>query len=90
MVNALSSTFGRPWTRTAAMVVAFALLLGAALQLAVSADAETRTITRVSAARDALGIDYDRNGTATSTRYNMGDPTISVGESPAASEWAAE
>ncbi|HEY3722978.1 MAG TPA: right-handed parallel beta-helix repeat-containing protein [Acidimicrobiia bacterium] len=65
------------------MLVAFALLLAATLQLAVSADAESRTITRVSAARDALGIDYDRNGTATSTRYNMGDPTISVGESPA-------
>ncbi len=42
VVNALSGTYGRPWTRTAAIVLAFALLLGVALQLAVSADAEGR------------------------------------------------
>ncbi len=83
MVNALSGPFRSSRTRSIAMLLAFVLLVAGALQLTASADAETRTITRVSAARDALGIDYDRNGTATSTRYNMGDPTISVGESPA-------
>jgi len=32
--------------------------------------------------RDAAGIDYDRNGRTTSTRYYMDRPSIEVGETP--------
>ena len=65
-----------------AAVVLLALLVGVAVQLATSAGAEGITITRVAAARDAMGVDYDRNGNAVNTKYHIADHTLSVGETP--------
>src|SRR4051812_16867730 len=83
VANALSGlTNQTARTRVIAAVVLLALLVGVAVQLATSAGAEGITITRSAAARDAMGVDYNRDGNAVNTKYHIADHTLSVGETP--------
>lgn len=70
-------------TRIACAVLAAVLLAALAIQITANLGADASSMKSYSRPEDAAGIDYDRNGTATSTRYEMQSPTIQVGETPA-------
>ncbi|MGZ4753634.1 MAG: right-handed parallel beta-helix repeat-containing protein [Acidimicrobiia bacterium] len=83
MVNALfGPTSQTSRAKITAIAVVFALLVVAAVQLSANAGAGALTITRVAGANDSAGIDFNRNGTATSARYGKTDVSIAVGEAP--------